>query len=89
LEWVVTFDRSELIEALQNTVRYPEETPNSILRSELEAATGWGQAKALQALRAACSAGVVRPEMVVRRMLHGYYRRVPGYVLVSSEVSEG
>lgn len=86
----MTFDRSELIAALEAAVRSPEETPNSITTRELMEARGLYKTKAYGVLRAAVTAGVLRPEMVARVTMQGYMQRVAGFVLVdSSDVAEG
>lgn len=88
----MTFDRSELIAALEAAVvnRVAEETPNSITTREFAESRGFHRAKAADILRAAVAAGAVRPQRVARVTIQGYMQRIAGYVLVdSSEVTEG
>lgn len=80
----MTFSRDELLQAIELAAasREPEETPNSITRPEFQELTGMSEAAAQRALKEAVKAGVLSAESIWRRQMHGYVRRVMGYVLV-------
>lgn len=80
----LTFSRDELFLAIERAAatRAPEETPNSVTLREYAEAAGVPRGRAVEELRAAVNAGVMRAERIWRRMLHGHMQRVMGYVIV-------
>lgn len=57
----------------------PTDEPDTLTRSEVEEAMGWGQARALKILRRMVKAGHLKPEMVWRTNIQGIRTRYMGY----------
>lgn len=72
-------DMAEAIRAAYAATLEPADEVDTITRSQLEEAMGWGQARALKALRALVKAGHLRPEMVWRTNIQGIRTRYMGY----------
>lgn len=83
----MTFDRSELLAALEAAAasREPEETPNSATSRELAQALGYSQARTMKVIHEAVGAGLLKAEFVVRRNIQGNAQRIAGYVFIGKE----
>jgi len=83
----MTFSRDELMQAILEAQRSPEETPNSFTKKELRQHFGISESRAADAIVAAVEKGIVKPEMVARVNMHGFVQHVMGYVLVEREAN--
>lgn len=83
----MTFSRDELMTAILEAQRRPNETPNSLTTSELAELMDCGYDRARRVLREAEKVGVVRVGWVRRVSKLGVARQYEGYVLVEPEAN--
>ena len=77
-----TFTMDDLAAAIREAYAgtlEPTDEPDTITRSQVEEVMGWGQARALKALRGLVKAGYLKPEMVWRTNIQGIRTRYMGY----------